>query len=370
VSEEERARQLLSGPRGRRLCQELLLTPGMPGWPPMRWSSGGAGYPVGRPEPDEARRVLTDEVRRTDLSALAADGDVLFAALVEPVACARYWQEPDEADSMLADPAVAAELRPVAEAIAASPAAQWWWSPVARSDQQHVSFPAADGELRPPVLRGASAGLQAWRARTEADEQRSARERPADPSARVSGSWWSTPVLSGVVTTGRALPPGPVRQGVIRLPVDTPVGLSLVEDSMGWETARSWPLRPAPDARVLEVAGPADWVRLVERYPWEVTASRRHDWYRTTGRDAAWVIPDWAAVAADHDGVHLTVAGYLSTAGRALPVDVSRLGRPAQTVLAGWDPDTTWWLTDVMTVDGEPVDWIRERDDPALWSPR
>jgi hypothetical protein len=91
-------------------------------------------------------------VRRTDLSALAADGGVLFAALVEPVARARYWQEPDEADSMLADPAVAAELRPVAEAIAASPAAQWWWSPVARSDEQHVSFPAADGELRPPDL--------------------------------------------------------------------------------------------------------------------------------------------------------------------------------------------------------------------------
>jgi hypothetical protein len=129
------------------------------------------------------------------------------------------------------------------------------------------------------------------------------------------------------VTTGRALPSDPVRQGVIRLPVDTPVGLSLVEDSMGWETARAWPLRPPPDARVLEVAGPADWVRL-------------------------------------------TVAGYLSTAGRALPVDVPGLGRPAQTVLAGWDPDTTWWLTDVLTGGAQPIDWIRKLDDPALWLPR
>ncbi|HEV7869755.1 MAG TPA: hypothetical protein VGO95_00700 [Modestobacter sp.] len=197
------------------------------------------------------------------------------------------------------------------------------------------------------MLHGAADGLQAWRARTEADEQRSARERPADPSARWSGSWWSTPVLSGAVTTGRALPSDPVRQGVIRLPVeDTPVGLSLVEDSMGWETARAWPLRPAPDARVLEVAGPADWVRLVERYPLEVTASRRHDWYRTTGRDGAWVIPDWFAVAADHDGVHLTVAGYLSTAS------------------------ITWWLADVLASGGQPIDWIRKLDDPALWLPR
>lgn len=220
------------------------------------------------------------------------------------------------------------------------------------------------------MLHGAADGLQAWGARTEADEQRSARERPADPSARWSGSWWSTPVLSGAVTTGRALPGDPVRQGVIRLPVDTPVGLSLVEDSMGWETARAWPLRPAPDARALEVAGPADWVLLVERYPLEVTASRRHDWYRTTGRDGAWVIPDWFAVAADHDGVHLTVAGYLSTAGRALPVDVPGLGRPAQTVLAGWDPDITWWLADVLASGGQPIDWIRKLDDPALWLPR
>ena len=46
-------------------------------------------------------------------------------------------------------------------------------------------------------------------------------------------------------------------------------------------------------------------------------------------------IPDYLAVAEDFDAFHLSVAGYLSTAGRSLPVG------DASTVLAGWDPDET-----------------------------
>jgi len=42
--------------------------------------------------------------------------------------------------------------------------------------------------------------------------------------------------------------------------------------------------------------------------------SRRHDWWRVTGSAGAWMIPDWVAVAADYDAVHLTVGGYLTTA--------------------------------------------------------
>lgn len=45
-----------------------------------------------------------------------------------------------------------------------------------------------------------------------------------------------------------------------------------------------------------------------------MTALKRHDWYRTTGRDGSWVIPDWSQVAHDYDGVHLSIAGYLTAA--------------------------------------------------------
>ncbi|SDY63785.1 hypothetical protein SAMN05660209_03348 [Geodermatophilus africanus] len=147
-----------------------------------------------------------------------------------------------------------------------------------------------------------------------------------------------------------------------------PAGLQLVEDSLGWESARSWPVSPpAQTARVLEVTGPVAWVTLVERFPLDVTASRRHDWWRATGRDSAWAIPDWAAVAEEFDAVHLTVDGYLATAGRALPVRTP--DGPAGTVLAGWDPGATWWLTDVLPGLGEPTDWRGDRDAPGGWVP-
>jgi hypothetical protein len=63
------------------------------------------------------------------------------------------------------------------------------------------------------------------------------------------------------------------------------------------------------------------------------------------------------------DAVHLTVRGYLTTAGRALPVSGTH-----SAVLGGWDPDTTWWLTDVGTT-GESTLWKMDRpgaDGPDL----
>jgi hypothetical protein len=113
--------------------------------------------------------------------------------------------------------------------------------------------------------------------------------------------------------------------------------------------------------RVLELRGPADWARLVERYPLEVTASRRHDWWRTTGVDSRWYLPDYAAAARDHDAIHLSPLAYLMTAGLPLPV------LDGVTLLAGWDPDATFWLVDLP----EPIDmverWTRDRHDDRAW---
>jgi hypothetical protein len=72
----------------------------------------------------------------------------------------------------------------------------------------------------------------------------------------------------------------------------------------------------------------------VGRYPLDVSKSRRRDWWRATGRAGRWLIPDYAAVAADWDAVHVSVSGYLTTAGIAIPA-----GSDAYTMLAGWDPD-------------------------------
>ncbi|MCA0145537.1 hypothetical protein [Blastococcus sp. LR1] len=96
-----------------------------------------------------------------------------------------------------------------------------------------------------------------------------------DPRANWGGPWWSLPHLSGLVVTG-----------------PLPEALSWVEDGFGWESGRSWPAEPPPGARVLEVTDPAGWVDLVERFPLVVTASRRHEWWRVTGWNRGWAIPD------------------------------------------------------------------------------
>ncbi|WP_244373123.1 hypothetical protein [Rhodococcus sp. ZPP] len=66
------------------------------------------------------------------------------------------------------------------------------------------------------------------------------------------------------------------------------------------------------------------------------------------GHRAEWVIPDWPRLSEQYEGVHLTVAGYLTAAGTAIAVDA----HPAS-VIAGWAPDDTYWLTDTVNLDND-----------------
>lgn len=68
-------------------------------------------------------------------------------------------------------------------------------------------------------------------------------------------------------------------------------------------------------------------------------------------------------MAADWDAIHVSVAGYLTTAGIAVPV-----ARGACTMLAGWDPDATWWLNDVLALTGPPEIWQADDRSPYGWS--
>jgi len=220
-------------------------------------------------------------------------------ALEHSVSTARYWQEPDDVDRALANPDVTSAMVPLATVLAASPATAWWAAGMDAADQHTVVFDA----MPAPPSAAAGASLARWQAKTLADEQQAA-ERPSDPNANWSGSWWSAPVLAGLCATTRALPnAGPVR-------------LRLVEDAMGWEAATSQRIRVPAGARIFEITGPRAWAELVARYPLDVSRSRRHDWWRTTARTGTWLIPDYLAVAAHFDAIHLTVAGYLTTAGR------------------------------------------------------
>jgi hypothetical protein len=118
---------------------------------------------------------------------------------------------------------------------------------------------------------------------------------------------------------------------------------------------------------------PSRCARRCCRWPRRWRPHRRHNGGQRRSRPAAsstWSgarrtlsrLPDFAAVAADYDAVHVSVVAYLVTAGRAAPVD------DAGTVLAGWDPDLTYWLTDTLTLAGPATDWVRLDQEPLGWS--
>jgi hypothetical protein len=75
------------------------------------------------------------------------------------------------------------------------------------------------------------------------------------------------------------------------------------------------------------------------------------------------LIPDYAAAAADYDAVQVSVAGYVTTAARRLPIV------DARTMRADWDPDATWWLTDVLSLAGSLAVWQSADGDDLRWFP-
>jgi hypothetical protein len=316
MGDELPGEEILAGPRGRRLCAALA------------------------------------ESTEFDATAVAALTDPVeaLAPLADAVTFAMYWQEPDDTDRLVASDEVRATLVPIARALAAAPATSWWGTAMA-SDTQHYVGWADRGTPVAPRLGEAADLLREWKAAAVADDLAAA-QRPDDLDAAYSGWWWSAPL--------GAEPPVSTSRSLGRLGA---VGLLLVEDSADIADAQLWSLTPEPGARIYEITGPQAWTTLVERYPLDVTRSRRHDWYRATGRAGSWHIPDWERVAADYDGVHLTVTGYLSTAGRALEVGDSA------TLLGGWNPDQTFWLTDVVSSTGAVESWWNDGADSLSWSP-
>ena len=126
-----------------------------------------------------------------------------------------------------------------------------------------------------------------------------------------------------------------------------------------------WRLPVDPVARIVEIHRPQDWAALVHAYPeparpaegWELPGrnQRPNDLAELlslpTQRAARismrrHVVPDWVRLGADHDGVHLSWAGFLTSEGF-----VSDLGGADVAMLRYWFSERTHWLTDAF---GEP----------------
>lgn len=315
-------------------------------------------------------------------------------AMCELIAGAMYWQPPHPDVILAEDPDMQNALLPFAHALVDSGLTDSWartldrdnqWS-LAWDDSEHRGIlpavfsadPATPMDLARVTRKdlttvidddmpGATSAqrLEAWTAEVLASEARYRLDFVRNPYQEVSGQWPSTPhhgLWSSTSTWGD----------------EEPVGLDLVEDDCGLERARACHLVIGPNARICEINRPDDWAELCRRYPLDVSAQRRNVWFETTGRKGRWVIPDWSRVAEEFDGVHVSLAGYLRTAGVVVVVGDHSLveasaSLPAAgntddltaSLMAGWNPDATYWLNDVITGIAEVVDWSfdDERDE-------
>src|SRR5690606_22860618 len=258
---------LMSGRRGRRLLWEFAIASEetqreTSDEHPLHAAMYFAAYREAIERGDSVGLLGTDEssmpensvpeIARIldDTSLVPVNAALLQRALVRSVDSARYWQEPDEQDTILALPALAKSLERVARHLAACGLASTWLAPVDLRNQFQVEFDQHDlqgGEQSP----GANSHgiLQEWRTGVLATEARDAAELLSTALGSFSGDWWSIPSRRLPSTTGV-------------FPDHEPVGLSCVEDRFDWEQASVQHVSVLPSARVLEISTADDWIRL------------------------------------------------------------------------------------------------------------
>jgi hypothetical protein len=205
---------------------------------------------------------------------------------------------------------LSAALRPAAEQLAAAPATAEWWRPLDRHRQTWLHAP---GEPPQPDL-----------VYFDPDEFSNWVTRPS------TALWTSTGI--GDLSAAGLLSDF---DGTLRPPLQV------------------WRLPVRPDARVYEIATADDWQHLCAEYPKDTT--------RTYGRYfAEWgapgrrvTTPDWAAVAADWEGVHVSMAGLLLAESAPLPV-----GDDAGTLLEGWGCEYALWFRWTFDTPTRLPDWV------------
>jgi len=259
--------------------------------------------------------------------------------LLEPMAftanSASYWGDHGQDVDARTERERLALIRIIRAALD-SPAMDWWSASFDASCQSIVinehSWPQWD---RPP-LYGSALRLADW------GQERVVENLTGTPSGRASdeagGQWWCTPGW-GAPTSTRPLGPLPA------------LALEVEEDGFGPRPSHLLSIHASRALRIFEIDGPDDWLHLVRQYTLDVTGQMRGSWWSATWIDDAWFIPDWAAVAADFDVVHLTGMGYLTTAGRALQVG------KGHTLMAGFSPDWAYWLTDSFSFPDDSESW-------------
>ncbi|MGO4454317.1 hypothetical protein [Arthrobacter sp. RAF14] len=360
--------------------------PGERGWAGLPRLIGPGVHEPAEPQmpaplPFEA---LADRIRGYEPTPL--NGSELLNALVVAVNEASYWGDVHGEEILASQAPIRRALFPFAREAARAILRSGLDSSPGSGPQWVVDFDNSAAGLpfgAPPPPVHAAHVLEQWWDRTTAWESRMILEVPADPSRHHTGEWWSTPP-SDLVVSSPAWPAATTDPQHGPHPAE-PTGLRLVEDPHGWRRATAHRLvnpRPPEELRLFVIDGPRDWAWLCARFPFEVSATKRHDWHRITGEVEPWLIPDFDAMAAEFDAVHLSLRGYLSSAGNAIPVprltepgdgpEVLDAGLPtrppvAHSVIAGWAPLSTYWLVDARVDPASGTGW--ESDGQREWWP-
>lgn len=353
---------LLAGPRGRRLLLGYALESQLLAFPhdeELRFhrAVGDVAFELDPGKGTSTKRISfgdnendetsgTPEIVASLLSKVPLaepTHDLLRHSLNHSVMAAMYWQPPDGWDVLAATPALQDALHRVAVHIAHSPHTNWWNSGWDAREQSWIWW-----DDYQPSLESVMAQLVQWRNQPTKPQATVSDESNEEPIGNSTGIWWSIPPIA-FPHTSRTLIDG------------TPAGLWFSED-VGYQRARSSRVHLPPDPRVLEISSADVWAALCRQYPLDVTHEKRNDWYSTTGRVGTWIMPDWHAIAQEFDGVHLSVATYLAAAGTAIPIDAG-----TASVIAGWNPDDTWWFIEPMSVDQGVLWEIPHQHGASVW---
>jgi hypothetical protein len=221
-------------------------------------------------------------------------------------------------------------LRPISRLLVTNSELDWWWSDAYLHAQRQIS--QRDDE---PL---------STRELFEAMAMNLGRENFSKLSDEEFTSWWVKPHNDRISDTTR----GPIGSALA-------AKLLCHDDWMVDENeVRVWEVEAPKDAKMYEVHRSEDWVRLIERFPRSYPNPPMGEWLRWTDCSGPWLLPEWKAISKHFDSVHVSLAGYLSTSYRALPIG------DQFTILSGWHPDSTSWVGRAPRIIGqeEPrIDW-------------
>lgn len=286
----------------------------------------------------------------------------LLSAVSQAANTMHLWGQPPRGEEKFtASLAVSGALERIADHLLRAPAARFLSQPYDPTNQWHMVPVDSETDTLPrAALIARDNDIVSVLAQEALDhreeEQRSVRELARHPQHVTSGRWWSSPSNELPATSMAVSEYGPWT-------------LHCVEDSFGEDAKEVRQVTP-PTARVKEIHTAADWAQLCALYPQDVSATMAGCWKHNTGRDGAWVTPNWLSMSQDWDAVYLTPLAYLHLTGIVIDIpDMPASGQWASSI-TGWSPGLTVWFVPFASHEKTAHTWRLDDDAlPGLYMP-